>query len=166
MITAAAALPRVRAHREPARLRQAGRNERADHQSARHRRLRRELRGTRFTVITGVNTLYHALLDAPGFDAVCAANRGALKLAVAGGMAVQRDVAERWQRATAVPLVEGYGLTEASPIVCANPIDASEFSGKLGTAGALDRGGDPATRRGTRLPRGRGRARSACAGRR
>jgi long-chain acyl-CoA synthetase len=90
------------------------------------------LRGTRFTAITGVNTLYRALLDAPGFDAVCAANRGMLKLAVAGGMAVQRGVAERWQAATGAPLVEGYGLTEASPNLCANPPDAREFSGTLG----------------------------------
>ena len=91
-----------------------------------------ELKRTRFSGITGVNTLYAALLDAPGFDAACRANRGALKIAVAGGMAVQRGVAERWQRATGAPLVEGYGLTEASPNVCANPIDAREFSGKLG----------------------------------
>ena len=90
------------------------------------------LKKTRFTAITGVNTLYRALLDAKGFDAVCAANRGALKLAVAGGMAVQREVAERWQRAAGAPLVEGYGLTEASPNVCGNPADAREFSGKLG----------------------------------
>ena len=91
-----------------------------------------ELRRTRFTVITGVNTLYHALLEAPGFARVRTANAGALKVAVAGGMAVQRAVAERWHEAMGVPLVEGYGLTEASPIVCANPLDAREFSGKLG----------------------------------
>jgi long-chain acyl-CoA synthetase len=91
-----------------------------------------ELKRTRFSGITGVNTLYAALLDAPGFDDVCRANAGALKISVAGGMAVQRDVAERWQRAMGAPLVEGYGLTEASPNVCANPIDAREFSGKLG----------------------------------
>ncbi|MBI4205224.1 MAG: AMP-binding protein [Betaproteobacteria bacterium] len=91
-----------------------------------------ELKETRFTAITGVNTLFSALLDAPGFDEVRAANRGALKIAVAGGMAVQRAVAERWQQAMGVPLVEGYGLTEASPIVCSNPFDAVEFSGKLG----------------------------------
>lgn len=90
------------------------------------------LRRTRFSAMTGVNTLYRALLDAPGFAHVCAANRGALKLAVAGGMAVQAEVAERWKRATGVPLVEGYGLTEASPNVCANPFAAREFSGKLG----------------------------------
>lgn len=91
-----------------------------------------ELRRTRFTAITGVNTLFAALLDAPGFDAVCAASRGVLKVAVAGGMSVQRSVAERWQRATGIPLVEGYGLTEASPIVCGNRFDAGEFTGKIG----------------------------------
>ena len=89
-----------------------------------------ELGKTRYTAITGVNTLYNALLNAPGFEK--AAGRGVLKLSVAGGMAVQRSVAERWQRATGVPLVEGYGLTEASPNVCANPFGATEFSGKLG----------------------------------
>ena len=94
----------------------------------------RVLQRTRFTAITGVNTLYRALLDAKGFDAACAANHGALKLSVAGGMAVQRDVAVRWQQATGAPLVEGYGLTEASPNVCGNPADAREFSGKLGRA--------------------------------
>ncbi len=91
-----------------------------------------ELRKTRFTAITGVNTLFNALLNATGFEEVAAASRGTLKLAVAGGMAVQRSVAERWQRATGVPLVEGYGLTEASPNVCANRFDSREFSGKLG----------------------------------
>jgi long-chain acyl-CoA synthetase len=91
-----------------------------------------ELKHHRFSGITGVNTLYAALLDAPGFDEACRANRGALKISVAGGMAVHRGVAERWQQATGAPLVEGYGLTEASPNVCANPIDAREWSGKLG----------------------------------
>jgi len=86
----------------------------------------------RFSAITGVNTLFAALLDAPGFDAACRANRGALKLSVAGGMALQRAVAERWQRATGAPLVEGYGLTEASPNVCANPAGARKWSGTLG----------------------------------
>ena len=91
-----------------------------------------ELKKTRFTAITGVSTLFGALLDAPGFDQVRAANCGALKVAVAGGMSVQRSVAERWQRAMGVPLIEGYGLTEASPIVCGNPFNAKEFSGKIG----------------------------------
>lgn len=91
-----------------------------------------ELGKTRFTAISGVNTLFQALLNARGFDRVCAALRGVLKVAVAGGMAVQRSVAERWQAATGVPLIEGYGLTEASPIVCCNPFDAKAFSGKIG----------------------------------
>jgi len=92
----------------------------------------KELRSTRFTIISGVNTLYNKLLDDPGFDQVRQANGGALKLAVAGGMALQRAVAERWQQKMGVPLIEGYGLTEASPIVCANPVDISEFSGAIG----------------------------------
>jgi len=91
-----------------------------------------ELGKTRYTAITGVNTLFNALLNAAGFEKVGVAGRGVLKLSVAGGMAVQRAVAERWQQVTGVPLVEGYGLTEASPIVCANRFDAGEFSGKLG----------------------------------
>jgi long-chain acyl-CoA synthetase len=91
-----------------------------------------ELARTRFTAITGVNTLYSALLDSAGFAAVAAAARGHLKLAVAGGMSVQRGVATRWQQMTGTPLIEGYGLTEASPIVCANRFDAAAFTGKLG----------------------------------
>lgn len=84
---------------------------------------------TRFSAITGVNTLYAALLDSPRFTRL---DFSGLKLAVAGGMAVQRPVAERWKRVTGTTLVEGYGLTEASPVVCGNPVDAREFSGKLG----------------------------------
>ncbi|MCC7484738.1 MAG: AMP-binding protein, partial [Burkholderiales bacterium] len=55
-----------------------------------------------------------------------------LKLAVAGGMALTRSVADRWQQAMGVPLIEGYGLTEASPIVCANPMDLRQYSGNIG----------------------------------
>ncbi|MBO9515792.1 MAG: AMP-binding protein [Variovorax sp.] len=91
-----------------------------------------QLRKHRFTAITGVNTLFRALLDTPGFDAACIANRGRLKLTVAGGMAMQREVAERWQVATGVPIAEGYGLTEAAPIVSANPVDIPRFTGTLG----------------------------------
>lgn len=91
--------------------------------------LLKTLKNTRFSAITGVNTLYNALLERPAFAAL---DFSSLKLAIAGGMALQRTVAEHWQRVTGVPLVEGYGLTEASPVVCANPPDAREFSGKLG----------------------------------
>lgn len=92
----------------------------------------KELRRTRFTAITGVNTLYNMLLHAPDFEKVRETNAGALKVAVAGGAAVQRAVAERWQQIMGVPLIEGYGLTEAAPIVCANPLDTEEFSGMIG----------------------------------
>jgi len=91
-----------------------------------------QLTHVRFTAITGVNTLFEALLNNAAFARVRAANGGALKLAVAGGMAVQRGVAGRWQQVMGTVLVEGYGLTEASPIVCANPVNARTFSGKLG----------------------------------
>lgn len=87
---------------------------------------------TDFTVVTGVNTLFDALLRAPGFDEVIRARRGRLKLAVAGGMPVNRRVADAWSAAFGIPLVEGYGLTEASPIVCANRVDIQAFTGKLG----------------------------------
>jgi len=90
------------------------------------------LGSTRFSAITGVNSLYNALLNARGFAAVRSANGGALKVAVAGGMALQRSVAERWQAAMGVTLIEGYGLTEAAPVVCANPIDLAAFNGSIG----------------------------------
>jgi len=89
----------------------------------------KELKKVPFTAITGVNTLFNALLNAPGIGEV---NARALKLAVGGGMAVQRAVAERWQTLFGVPLIEGYGLTETSPIVCANPLDISQYTGTIG----------------------------------
>lgn len=89
----------------------------------------KELRHTRFTAMIGVNTLFNALLDAPGINEVDFRH---LKLAVAGGMALQRAVAQRWHQMTGLPLIEGYGLTEASPIVCANPLNATEYSGTIG----------------------------------
>jgi long-chain acyl-CoA synthetase len=82
-----------------------------------------------FTAIIGVNTLYRALLDAPAFAEV---KTQQLKLANAGGMAVQRVVAERWKQATGVPLVEAYGLTECSPGAIANPLDIEDWTGTIG----------------------------------
>ena len=96
------------------------------------RNLVAEMKACRFSAITGVNTLFKALLDHAKFAEACKANGAALKVAIAGGMAVQREVAERWQRATGVPLIEGYGLTEASPNVCVNRFDIAQFTGKLG----------------------------------
>ncbi len=87
------------------------------------------LQQTRFTAIIGVNTLFRSLLDAPGFVDV---DMSHLKLAVAGGMAVQKVVAHRWKQRTGVPLVEGYGLTESAPVAIANPVTVQEWSGQIG----------------------------------
>ena len=83
----------------------------------------------RFTVITGVNTLYNGLLNTPGFEAV---DFSRLRLAVGGGMAMQRAVAERWREVAGVPVVEAYGLTETSPAAVANRLDQAEFTGSIG----------------------------------
>ncbi|HEX9180282.1 MAG TPA: long-chain-fatty-acid--CoA ligase [Burkholderiales bacterium] len=89
----------------------------------------KELKKTPFSVITGVNTLFNALLHHPDIGAV--QSKG-LKVSVGGGMAVQRAVAQKWQEVMGVPLIEGYGLTETSPLVCVNPLDSAEFSGAIG----------------------------------
>ncbi|HCK81927.1 MAG TPA: long-chain-fatty-acid--CoA ligase [Candidatus Competibacter sp.] len=89
----------------------------------------KELGKLRFTVITGVNTLFNALLHAPGFDRL---DFGALKFSLGGGMAVQRAVAEHWKQLTGAPLIEAYGLTETSPAVCINPLDLADYNGSIG----------------------------------
>jgi long-chain acyl-CoA synthetase len=91
--------------------------------------LLKELRQTPFTVMIGVNTLFNLLLESPELRQL---NTSGVKLVVAGGMAVQRAVAERWQQVFGTPLIEGYGLTETSPIVCANPLTLRHFSGCIG----------------------------------
>jgi long-chain acyl-CoA synthetase len=82
-----------------------------------------------FTAITGVNTLFNGLLNTPGFDQL---DFSKLHLTLGGGMAVQRAVAERWAKATGIPLLEAYGLTETSPAVCINPMDIAEYNGSIG----------------------------------
>jgi long-chain acyl-CoA synthetase len=81
------------------------------------------------TVIIGVNTLYRALLDAPEFAEVDTAS---LKVVNAGGMAVQRVVAERWKKMTGKPIIEAYGLTETSPGAICNPLNIAEWTGAIG----------------------------------
>jgi len=88
----------------------------------------KELRRWPFTFITGVNTLYNALLSHPEFSTL---DFSALKLGVAGGMSLHPSVAHKWRAITGKPLLEGYGLTETSPIVACNPYGAIV----LGTVG-------------------------------
>ena len=88
-----------------------------------------ELRKWKFTAITGINTLFNALLNHEEF---CKLDFSPLRFAVGGGMAVQQSVAERWASVTGQPILEGYGLTETAPVVCVNPPDLSEFNGTIG----------------------------------
>ncbi|PKM01529.1 MAG: long-chain-fatty-acid--CoA ligase, partial [Gammaproteobacteria bacterium HGW-Gammaproteobacteria-6] len=87
------------------------------------------LQNTRFTAITGVNTLFNGLLNTPGFDQI---DFSPLHLSLGGGMAVQRAVAERWKKVTGVTLIEAYGLTETSPAACMNPMGLADFNGAIG----------------------------------
>lgn len=89
----------------------------------------RELSEVRFSVITGVNTLYNGLLNTEGFSEL---DFSSLKISLGGGMAVQEAVAERWQQVTGCVLAEAYGLTETSPAVTVNPLDLEKFNGKIG----------------------------------
>ncbi|MCP5199469.1 MAG: AMP-binding protein [Gammaproteobacteria bacterium] len=88
-----------------------------------------ELQRVPFTGITGVNTLFSALLEHPRFAEIDFSH---LKFTNAGGMAVQRAVAERWHGVTGNPIAEGYGLTEASPVVTVNRFDVARFTGSIG----------------------------------
>ncbi|MCC6135106.1 MAG: long-chain-fatty-acid--CoA ligase [Candidatus Contendobacter sp.] len=89
----------------------------------------RELSKIKFTVMTGVNTLFNGLLHTPGFDKL---DFSSFKIALGGGMAVQRAVAEQWRKVTGIPLIEAYGLTETSPAACVNPLTLSEYNGTIG----------------------------------
>ncbi|MFZ2159349.1 MAG: AMP-binding protein, partial [Bradyrhizobium sp.] len=89
----------------------------------------KELKNNRFSAISGLNTLYNALLNHPDFASI---DFSQLRMASAGGMAMQKAVADRWQKATKVPILEGYGLTETSPVATTNPVDLTEFGGTIG----------------------------------
>lgn len=88
-----------------------------------------ELRSRRFSFISGVNTLFNALLHTPGFAEL---DFSALRITLGGGMAVQRSVAEHWQRVTGNVLTQAWGLTETSPAACINPFGLTEFNGSIG----------------------------------
>ena len=87
------------------------------------------LKGVRFTVITGVNTLFNGLMNTAGFSEL---DFSALRISVGGGMAVQSAVAERWKAMTGVALLEGYGLTETAPCACMNPLHLTDYTGTVG----------------------------------
>jgi long-chain acyl-CoA synthetase len=89
----------------------------------------KELNGYSITMFPAVNTLYNAILNHPDFDKL---NLSKLLIAIGGGMAVQEAVARRWYEKTKVPLVEGYGLSETSPIATCNPATADEYTGTIG----------------------------------
>jgi long-chain acyl-CoA synthetase len=87
-----------------------------------------ELKKYRFTYISGVNTLFNALLNTPGFAEV---DFSALRITLGGGMAVQKSVAEHWKRVTGKVLTQAWGLTETSPAACINPFGL-DFNGAIG----------------------------------
>lgn len=89
----------------------------------------KELSHYPFTAMTGVNTLFNALLNNEEFHKL---DFSTLRLSVGGGMPVQQAVAERWEKLTGKHLLEGYGLTECSPLVTGNPYDLKHYSGSIG----------------------------------
>jgi long-chain acyl-CoA synthetase len=89
----------------------------------------KELQKWKFTSITGVNTLFNGLLNNEEFKKLDFSH---LKVALGGGMAVQKAVAERWKQVTGRPLIEAYGLTETSPAACINPMSLKDYNGFIG----------------------------------
>ena len=89
----------------------------------------KELGKYTFTAITGVNTLFNGLLNTSGFKDI---DFSSLKMSLGGGMAVQRPVAERWEKVTGSRLLEGYGLTECAPMVSLSPYNQKSYNGTIG----------------------------------
>jgi len=89
----------------------------------------KELSSIPFTAMTGVNTLFNALINTKGFNDIDFSN---LKITLGGGMSVQPAVAAQWKKITGCTLVEAFGLTETSPAACINPLDLKEYNGSIG----------------------------------
>lgn len=87
------------------------------------------LKSSRFTLFSGVNTLYNALSNNPEIKDV---NFSELRFSIAGGMATQAAVAKRWKEVSGRPIIEGYGLSETSPVASVNRTDITEFTGTIG----------------------------------
>ena len=124
-----AAVSHLRAHGELLHFLPDRRQERTDRESARHSGLRQGARQAWFTVVTGVNTLFNALLNNAEF---CNLDFSSLRLTLGGGMAVQKAVAEKWQKVTGTALLEAYGLTETSPAATINPLTLKRYNGSIG----------------------------------
>lgn len=88
-----------------------------------------EFKKNKVSIFTGVNTLFNAMTNNTDFQKL---DFSSLKIVVGGGMAVQTAVAQKWKAITGVTLSEGYGMTEASPVVTTNPIDGSARLGSIG----------------------------------
>jgi len=80
-------------------------------------------------IFPAVNTLFNALVHNEAFQQL---DFSSLRLCFGGGAAVQRAVAEKWKEVTGRPIIEGYGLTETSPVAIVNPTNAIEYSGDIG----------------------------------
>jgi long-chain acyl-CoA synthetase len=89
----------------------------------------KDIKNSKFTAITGVNTLFNVLLNHPKFSEI---DFSKLKLALSGGMALQKSVALKWREVTKSPVLEAYGLTETSPAVTINPMYLKEYTGSIG----------------------------------
>ncbi len=89
----------------------------------------KDLKKEKISVFIGVNTLFNGMVNRPDFAEV---DFSSLKLTLGGGMATQKAVAEKWKNLTGTPIVEAYGLTEASPGVCCNPLNIPAYSGGIG----------------------------------
>jgi long-chain acyl-CoA synthetase len=89
----------------------------------------KEIKNWDFTAITGVNTLFNVLMNEEDFQSV---NFSHLTITLAGGMAVQKAVAEKWKEITGTPIIEAYGLTETSPAACINPMSLESYNGFVG----------------------------------
>ena len=87
------------------------------------------LKGRRFHSFSGVNTLFNALTEHPGFATL---DFGELRMSVGGGMEVSSATAQRWLEVTGCPIAEGYGLTETTSGICCNRLDLDAFTGTLG----------------------------------
>lgn len=89
----------------------------------------KQIKNSKLTAITGVNTLFLSLINHPLFTKI---DFSQLKISLSGGMALEKKVASRWFKITKTPILEAYGLTETSPGVAINPISTAKYNGSVG----------------------------------